>query len=113
MKKKNIIKKHYEFVEIIKNKHFVKSKEFVVYYRKNSEDITRIGILVSKKNNGIAIRRNKIKRQIKDILDDYIDYKKDIDLIIVVSKYYDTNKFKENKMNLENLLDVIKGDFNE
>lgn len=67
MKKKNIIKKEMEFTEIIHKCSYQKNAYFVIYYRKNNE-YNRYGISVPKKT-GKANVRNKIKRRIKNIID--------------------------------------------
>ena len=66
MKKKDIIKKNYEFTEIINNCKHVSNRGYVIYYEKS--DYLKFGISVPKKT-GIAVVRNKIKRQVKSIID--------------------------------------------
>ena len=67
MKKKQIIQKEKEFTEIIHKCPYKKNNYFVIYYRKNKEQ-NRFGISVPKKT-GKAHIRNKIKRRIKNIID--------------------------------------------
>lgn len=67
MKKKQIIQKEIEFTELIKNYPYKKNPYFVIYYRKTKEN-NRYGISVPKKT-GKAHIRNKIKRRIKNIID--------------------------------------------
>lgn len=67
MKKKNIIKKEKEFTEIIHKCPYVKNAYFIIYYRNNKE-LNRYGISVPKKT-GKANIRNKIKRRVKNIID--------------------------------------------
>ena len=65
MNKDKILKKSEEFTEIIKNNQSFKSKYFSIYYIKS--DKNHYGITIPKKI-GNAIVRNKIKRQIKNII---------------------------------------------
>ncbi len=95
MKKKNIIKKYLEYKEILNLRKFKRNALFIIYFRKNDYGYTRIGLLVSKKN-GNAVIRNKIKRQIRSMIDQLTDYTKNIDLIILISKNYDISKYNEN-----------------
>ena len=95
MKKKNIIKKYLEYKEILNLRKFKRNALFMIYFRKNDYGYTRIGLLVSKKN-GNAVIRNKIKRQIRSMIDQLTDYTKNIDLIILISKNYDISKYNEN-----------------
>lgn len=95
MKKKNTIKKYLEYKEILNLRKFKRNALFIIYFRKNDYGYTRIGLLVSKKN-GNAVTRNKIKRQIRSMIDELTDYTKNIDLIILISKNYDISKYNEN-----------------
>lgn len=67
MKKKEIIQKEAEFTDIIHHYPYQKNNYFIIYYRKNN-DRNRYGISVPKKT-GKAHIRNKIKRRIKNIID--------------------------------------------
>ena len=67
MKKIEIIKSSREYTEIINNGKSIKSKNFSIYYRNNDEK-NRYGISIPKKT-GKAVIRNKIKRRIKNIID--------------------------------------------
>lgn len=67
MKKIEIIKSSEEYTEIINTSKSKKSKYFSIYYRKNNQS-NRYGITVPKKT-GTAVIRNKIKRRIKNIID--------------------------------------------
>ena len=69
MKKKEMIKKHQEFTDIIKNSRYVKNRNFTLYIRKSEYEYPHFGIAVSKKI-GNAVERNKIKRRMRVILDE-------------------------------------------
>lgn len=85
MKKIEIIKSSREYTEIINQNKAKKSKYFSIYYRKNNEN-NRYGITVPKKT-GTAVIRNKIKRRVKNIID---NNKKSVqsgyDYVIIVKK---------------------------
>ena len=72
MRKEFVIKKYLEYQEIIKKRKFKKSSSFTIYYQLSDNPYPRIGLLVGKKN-GIAVIRNKIKRQVRTFVDKYID----------------------------------------
>lgn len=114
MKKNNILKSNQEFNEIILNKVYRKNKYFVIYYRKNELQKARFGISVGKKI-GKAVIRNKLKRQIRNIIDSEKKYYSNAkDYIIMVRKTCLLVTFEEMKQNLIQLLEIIdKGEKNE
>ena len=65
MNKDKIIRNSETYTEIISNKQSVKNKYFSIYYKENDKAL--YGISVPKKV-GKANVRNKIKRQIKNII---------------------------------------------
>lgn len=67
MKKREIIKDNKDFSYIINNGKNLKNKFYSIYYTKNNQD-NKYGITVPTKT-GKAIVRNKLKRQVKSIID--------------------------------------------
>lgn len=65
MNKDKILKKSEDFSIIISNKQSYKNKYFSVYYKESNN--TLYGITVPKKI-GHAVLRNKLKRQVKNII---------------------------------------------
>lgn len=104
MKKLYRIKKNQEFSQIIGKKQSFSDACFVVYFQKKKQDNSRVGISVSKKL-GNAVKRNLIKRQVREMIkaliafDDYA-----FDMIIIVRKGFLNNNFSDNKTNLEKLI---------
>ena len=112
MRKEFVIKKYLEYQEIIKKRKFKKSSSFTIYYQLSDNPYPRIGLLVGKKN-GIAVIRNKIKRQVRTFVDKYIDKDLNLNLIIAMTRNYDITKFEENEKEFEKLINSIKGDIND
>lgn len=107
MKVINRVKKYREFKQILKKKN-VKNDIFSVYFRDNEFGYARVGLLVTKKN-GIAVTRVKIKRQVRSVVDETLDYEKiSKDIIIVISPKYKVENFQENREKLIKLLNSIK-----
>ncbi|WP_368486430.1 ribonuclease P protein component [Spiroplasma sp. DGKH1] len=96
MKKKFTVKKNHEFQNIINKGSLLKTNGYFIYYKKNNLTYHRFGISVGKKL-GNAVIRNKIKRQIRSMLN--IDYSTSYgyDYIIIVRKNYFNNSYEDNK----------------
>ena len=104
MRKLYIVKESKDFDKIIKNNIFNKNKSFVVYNMENNLKYNRYGISVSKKL-GNAVFRNKYKRKIRSIIDNYKkDYNISKDYIIILRRGALDKNFKELTDDLENLI---------
>lgn len=105
MKKIEIIKSSEEYTEIINTSKSKKSKYFSVYYRKNNNS-NRYGITVPKKT-GTAVTRNKIKRRVKNIID---NNKKIVhngyDYVIIIKKGILELTYKEMEKELLKLISI-------
>lgn len=102
MKKKNIIKKSLDFDRIIHNNNSYKYKDYIIYIEKNNNDYYRFGLSVGKKI-GNAVTRNKVKRQLKSIIDKNI-YKNGFDCIIIVGRGILSRSYNEMEINYNNFI---------
>lgn len=85
MKKIDIIKSSREYTEIINNGKNIKSKNFSIYFRNNNKK-NRYGISIPKKT-GKAVIRNKIKRRVKNIIDNNKNsMQSSYDYVIIIRK---------------------------
>ena len=103
MKKEFRVRKNEDFSRIIKKKQSMANRSFIIYYLKNDLDHARIGISVSKKL-GKAVIRNKIKRQVRMMLQQTINF--DDNIVIIRNKYLDLD-FNSNLNELKYLYKKI------
>ncbi len=73
MKKALRLTKNLEFINVYKSGRRISSPFFVMYIKKNDLGYSRLGVSVSKKV-GKSVVRNKIKRQIKEIIRKNYDF---------------------------------------
>lgn len=111
MKKINILQKSDDFERIIKNNKSYKYKDYIIYIEKNNDEIHHFGLSVGKKI-GNAVIRNKVKRQLKSIIDKK-SYQKGFNCIIIVSKGILNRNYEEMEINLNyafKKLNIIEGE---
>lgn len=106
MKKSFRVTRNEEFSRIIKERHSEANGTFVVYYSKAVYEYDRVGISVSKKL-GNAVERNKIKRQLRSMIDESLDFKSGLDLIVIVRQKFVENVYEENKKQLNSLISKV------
>ena len=105
MKKINVLKKSEDFSKIIKKNKSFRTKYFYIYKEKHDENIYHFGISVGKKI-GNAVRRNKVKRQIREIISKN-DYQKNFDCIIIVRREINNADFQEIEKDLNYALEKL------
>ncbi len=109
MKKFEVVKRHEEFNDIINNAKYKKNENFTIYIRKGNYPYPRFGIAISKKV-GIAVVRNKLKRQIRSIIDfNKAAFKNYTDYIIMIKRSCLSLTYQQ--MN-DKLIELIKDDDN-
>ena len=108
MKKEYRLLSNQDFSSLVKIGKRVKVDEFYLYYLKNNLTHSRFGISVSTKL-GNAVIRNKTKRQVRAIVDEFIKVnQKPLDVVIVVKDKYFLKDYQENKNTLIKLLNEIE-----
>jgi len=102
-----MVKKNQEFQYIIKNGIKIKSPYFSSFNVLKKEKYFRIGISVPKKL-GNAVLRNKVKRQIRHIINNYREsFNLDRDCIIIINSNFLNQNFAKKKYLIENLIKQI------
>ena len=106
MNAKYRIKNNEEFDNIIKNGNKKSNNFFVIYNKDRVLDFSRFGISLSKKF-GNAVKRNKYKRILREIIrNNQKKFKNDFDYIIIMKKTCDELDYKEIEEKLLSLLQL-------
>ena len=107
MKKSNIVQKNTDFSKIINQGTCVKDKNLVIYALNNDLLKARFGLSVGTKI-GKAHLRNKFKRQLRNIVDNYKNsYSKSKDYIIIVRKGCLDSTFQEIEKSYRYLMEKL------
>ena len=106
MKKKFRVKRSEQFQKIIKTGAHKANGSFVLYRTTALEDHDRVGISVGKKL-GNAVERNKVKRQVRMMIDELFSFRSGYDIIVIVRQGYQENDYANNKMKLKSLYDAF------
>ena len=107
MRKELRIKKSQEFSEIMKNRKFYSSPVMTIYVKPKTKEINRVGLSVGKKV-GNAVMRNKVKRQLRMMVQETYTFEENFDTIILVRPKFVEESYISNKKVLEMLLKKVK-----
>lgn len=96
------------FSQVIKTGKYNKDKLFVIYHLENSENrYPHFGVAI-KNSIGKAHIRNRLKRQVRDIIDKHkIEFKKSEDYIIMIRNECINSNYQEMDTSLQKLLKGI------
>lgn len=104
MRRYETVKSKQDFENNIHNGKFKKNKYYVIYYLPNNLSYNRYGIAVSKKL-GHAFLRNKLKRQVRNIIHDSKNmFSKSQDYIIMIRKSYLDLEYSKMLIEFQNLI---------
>ena len=108
MRKLYIVKKEKDFEKIIKEGKCNKNRYFVIHHLKNNLPYDRYGVSLSKKL-GNAVFRNKYKRILRSIIDNYKKlYINNEDYIIILRKDAIDESYQILEKELISLLNINK-----
>lgn len=92
---------------LLLEKRVLRNSCFIIYKDENRMGHGRVGISVSKKL-GNAVTRNKIKRQLRMMIQECFHFDEEVDYIVIVRKRFLDNTYIENKKELEYLYKKVK-----
>ena len=109
MKILNRIKRSEDFAIVIHKGRSFRLSSYTIHVNRNELGYARVGISASAKL-GNAVVRNRIKRQVRAICDQVIDYKNiSLDIVIVVRKEFLDKTFNDNKSLLSDFINKQAG----
>lgn len=79
--------------------------DFLVYKEKKDNDIYKFGFSVGKKI-GNAVMRNKVKRRLKNIIDQY-KFKDNFNCVIIVKKGIAVKSYQEMSKEVDFIIDKL------
>ena len=105
MKNKRIIKKNFEFQKIIGQQKPIKNSSFVIHFIVSDNNYLEYGVSVGKKI-GKAFQRNRIKRQVRNLIKNSLEKHgdKSYKIVLIVRPQFLGKSFVENQKNLDSLL---------
>jgi ribonuclease P protein component len=83
---KNIIRKSHDFREVFKKGKAYSTKNFIVHFNNNSLGYPRLGVVVGKKLFASAVKRNRLKRLIREVFRKNKLRFDSLDVVIVASR---------------------------
>ncbi len=100
------VKKFKDFQKLFDDGNFKSANSFYIKFIENEEEITKVSVVVPKKVAKLAVTRNRIKRQLSEIVRlNYKELKAGYNIIVICKDTVLTKKYKE--LNDE-WLDLIK-----
>ena len=107
MRKELRVKKSQEFSEIMNYKRYYNSDVMTLYVKPKKEETNRVCLSVGNKI-GNAVVRNKVKRQVRMMVQETYTFEENFDTIILIRKKFTEESYDSNKKVLEMLLKKVK-----
>lgn len=109
MKKINRLTNGDQIYGVIKKNKKIITNVVTVFYRSTNSVEYKIAIIVSKKNFKKAVIRNKVKRQVRAIINDLKLKLNNLNIVIIVKNNWLHNDYKTNKKSLSYVFIKIGG----
>ncbi|MFZ3054594.1 MAG: ribonuclease P protein component [Minisyncoccales bacterium] len=103
--KENRLKKEKEFEAVFKGGRTVKGNSIFLKYLANGTDKTKVGFVVSKKVSKLAVKRNKTKRRMREIVRlRKKEIKEGLSIIFIALPSINNAGYEEIKKDIESIL---------
>jgi len=83
------------------------SPHLYFHYVSNSKNHIRLGYVVSSKIEKLSVKRNYMRRLIREILRNQISFNTSFDIVIRVRKAFDKKKFIQIENEIKNLIKAL------
>ena len=108
LKRTNRLRKRYQFAYVYKSGKFVSEKAVTLHYVSSKNKYIKAGFAVTKKI-GHAIKRNLVRRRLREILRKYLpDLNQNFNIILVAKEQILTTDFLQLETQIVNLLKRTK-----
>lgn len=87
-------------------------KFFLILTKKNKYNYPRLGLIVAKKNVKLAVKRNRIKRIVRESFRNNKDLIKNIDIVFIAKPGIDKLSSKELRNKIENQWEKLQKYYN-
>ena len=98
------IRKTSEYEEIFGSSKRLRSKHFDILYVNNGLGYSRAGLVVGKKNVRLAVKRNRIKRVVREVFRNNKSLFDSLDVVILAKKDSDTLNYSHVKQEFEEII---------
>jgi ribonuclease P protein component len=106
--RKYCLKKRQDFNNVLRNKKSLIGKLIFLKFIKNHLNNSRFGFVVSLKISKRAVIRNKIKRQLREIVrENLLNIKSGFDIVIIAKPEIVDKNYQNIKNDLENLFKIL------
>ena len=102
------LKKNEDFQHVLSLKKRTGNQAYTLYLSQNKLPHVRVGISTSKKL-GNAVTRNRIRRQVRSMIQHILVMEQSIDLVVIVRSHYLTQAFELNQQQLTSLIRSLGG----
>lgn len=100
MKKVRRVTRNEEISEILSHKQSVRTPSFTLFFRPAKENHARIGISAGKKL-GNAVVRNRVKRQVRALINEVFDFSETEDFVLIVKPAFMNKEYSDLKQELQ------------
>lgn len=102
------LQKDRDFKSVFKKGKTLSGKLLFLKVKKNDLQVSRFGLIIGKKISNKAVIRNRLKRQLREIIkNNLFNIKPDFDIVIITKPEIINKNYQEIKNDFEKLLKIL------